>query len=257
MQNETLLSTYGLLGIPDALAVTFALISLSLTLVPWLGGKDIGPLKIPNLEGLSKRLIIAIGPLTLVLFMIGFYPLWSTAPQPGKALRLALQAPTQIGDLLEAAPSLDGERIYCGSAKVNLILAHKTKTPIPIVVHSLTIRSKTISKSDIVGKCKIDPLSYRPYGIAAIDTYVVNFDESSIDVTFIENKDSALKSTWENILYRDNKQFSVYLKNNEEPYLFNLELNTENKEPIAIWIEAKFDESGEFVTQTDKIVLWR
>ena len=257
MRHENFLSTYKLLGIPDGIAVAFVLVALSLSLVPWFGGNEIGPLKIPTIHGLQKRFLAFAAPLVLILLMSGFYPFWSTKPDAGEALRVSIQAPTQVGDLLAKAPSLDGERVYCRSARMTLIVAHEQNTRTPVVVHSLAVRSESKEASAIVGRCNVDPLSYRPYGIAEVGTYVAQFKESSVDVIFIENRDSALKSDWKNILYRDEKPHSIQLRENDEPHVLNLIVHTEKDAPIAVWIEAKFDEGDEYRVRTQEVVLWR
>jgi hypothetical protein len=70
------ISTYAILSIPEGIATTFVLIWLSLSLAPWLGGTEIGPLKIPRLDGQMKRWLRLFAPLGLVLFILGFVRLW-------------------------------------------------------------------------------------------------------------------------------------------------------------------------------------
>lgn len=73
-----LMNTYEVLGLPDALAVAFVLILLSLTLTPWLGGLEVGPLKIPELDDRSGRAIRILAPVGLVIGLSAFFPAWDS-----------------------------------------------------------------------------------------------------------------------------------------------------------------------------------
>ena len=78
------ISTFARLGIPDALATTVALVLLSLALAPWLGGAEIGPLKVPVLNDKVKRRLAYGAPVCLILFVCGFLKLWPTkTPEAG------------------------------------------------------------------------------------------------------------------------------------------------------------------------------
>lgn len=72
-------STYGRLGVPDAVASALVLISISLALAPWFGGVELGPLKVPRLEGRTSRVVRIFAPLILLVAIAGFYPLWPEA----------------------------------------------------------------------------------------------------------------------------------------------------------------------------------
>ncbi|MEP3255947.1 MAG: hypothetical protein ABJN26_22650 [Stappiaceae bacterium] len=250
-------STYELLGIPDSLAAAFVLISLSLSLVPWLGGSDIGPLKVPSISGAKNRVVAVLGPITLVAFLSGFFPFWSSNPKDGGALRVSIQSPTQVGDLLSDAP-LSGEQVvFCGSVRAKLILAHSQETETPIVAHQLAIRYEHADGSLVNGKCKVDPLSLRPYGIAEVGTYLATFKESSIDVRFLENKDAAQSSQPENLLIIDGTPHVVQLNRESEPHVLDVILSTELDAPVKFWFDVVFDEKGEFATNSSEILMWK
>ena len=69
------LSVYQRLGIPDGFGVAVAVFSLSLALVPYLAGKNIGPIVIPDMNVPAKRRLRIGGPLLLVLSLALFFPL--------------------------------------------------------------------------------------------------------------------------------------------------------------------------------------
>jgi hypothetical protein len=70
------LSTYAVAGIPEGLATTFVLICLSLSLAPWLGGVEIGPLKVPKFSDRANRWIRVAAPLAFMVFALGFLKIW-------------------------------------------------------------------------------------------------------------------------------------------------------------------------------------
>jgi hypothetical protein len=71
-------STYVQFGVPESLAVSFTLVWLSLSLAPWLGGLEIGPVKVPRLGEAAVRILRVAAPIGLILFIVGFLPTWQT-----------------------------------------------------------------------------------------------------------------------------------------------------------------------------------
>jgi hypothetical protein len=69
-------STYAALGIPEGIAAAFLLIWLSLSLAPWFGGTEIGPLKIPRLHVRVNRWMRVVAPFGFILFALGFLRIW-------------------------------------------------------------------------------------------------------------------------------------------------------------------------------------
>lgn len=74
------LSSYEWLGIPDAVAGAFALVSLSLVLAPWFGGLELGPLKVPKLPPHTRRKLVFSSPILFIAMLGGFFPVWSAEP---------------------------------------------------------------------------------------------------------------------------------------------------------------------------------
>ena len=71
------MSTYDLLGIPDALGVTLFVLFLALSAAPYFPGTDVGPVKIPKIENAHRRRQLQIvGPLLLFLSAALFFPVW-------------------------------------------------------------------------------------------------------------------------------------------------------------------------------------
>ncbi|MEG0868953.1 MAG: hypothetical protein RSG77_18125 [Hafnia sp.] len=65
-------STYECLGIPESLAITITLVSLALTLAPWIEGTQIGPLNIPKIKPEVLKPLKVIAPMILFLTFLGF-----------------------------------------------------------------------------------------------------------------------------------------------------------------------------------------
>ena len=74
------LNTYTVAGIPEALATTFILVWLSLSLAPWVGGTEVGPLKVPRLPKSTNRWLRVIAPLGLLISALGFIKVWPSTP---------------------------------------------------------------------------------------------------------------------------------------------------------------------------------
>jgi tetratricopeptide (TPR) repeat protein len=71
------LSTYDLLGIPEALGITLSLFLIILALTPYLGGMDFGVFKVPQIKKRNLRIgLKIIGPILIVLSIGPFFKLW-------------------------------------------------------------------------------------------------------------------------------------------------------------------------------------
>ena len=77
------LSTYDVLGIPDTIGGALVLICLSLVLARWFGGLEIGPLKVPTLDGQQSSMVRRIAPVFLLVSLLGFLPVWSKNSEIG------------------------------------------------------------------------------------------------------------------------------------------------------------------------------
>ncbi|HCI6409443.1 TPA: hypothetical protein NPP25_003613 [Klebsiella quasipneumoniae subsp. similipneumoniae] len=69
-------STYEYFGIPESLAISIALVSLALTLAPWVEGAEVGPLKVPKIRAEVLKSLKIIAPIFLLLTLLGFPKLW-------------------------------------------------------------------------------------------------------------------------------------------------------------------------------------
>lgn len=80
------LSTYSILGAPDPLATALVLVSISLTLAPWLCGTELGPLKVPKLPSPTGRWLRIGAPIWLIVFTIAFVKVWPEKNQDSQPL---------------------------------------------------------------------------------------------------------------------------------------------------------------------------
>jgi len=74
------ISTFHLLGIPDQLAITLALLGLILFLAPYIEGADFGILRVPRFSEPLRRTFKRLGPLLLLVPLTLFVPVWPERP---------------------------------------------------------------------------------------------------------------------------------------------------------------------------------
>ncbi len=74
-------STYALFGIPDAAATALVLVALSITLAPWFGGLELGPLKVPKVTDKPARFMRFATPFVFLAAVAGFFPAWTEDQQ--------------------------------------------------------------------------------------------------------------------------------------------------------------------------------
>jgi hypothetical protein len=89
-------STYGFLGIPEGIATALLLFWFSLSLAPWLGGTDIGTIKIPRLSARMNHWLRMVGPLGCILLAGGFLKIWPESKAPLEITEPQLKAPLEI-----------------------------------------------------------------------------------------------------------------------------------------------------------------
>lgn len=89
-------STYSRLGIPDSVAAALLMICLSLLLAPWLGGLEIGPLKIPKISAATARVLRYLAPVLVIAVLGGFYPTWERKSGDEKSDEVLLVRETDL-----------------------------------------------------------------------------------------------------------------------------------------------------------------
>jgi hypothetical protein len=82
-------STFVHFGVPESLATAVVLILLSLSLAPWFGGTELGPLKVPKLPETLNRWVRVLAPVCLLLFSCGFLKVWPNQPVEASSLTYA------------------------------------------------------------------------------------------------------------------------------------------------------------------------
>lgn len=91
------MSTYDLLGIPTQIGITLFTLGLGLALAPYLGGKDLGPLKVPVFDDATARRLKVWGWPAPIFALALFAPVWTSpdaGPQPFD-VRLRFQSSTK------------------------------------------------------------------------------------------------------------------------------------------------------------------
>ena len=74
-------SVYGLLGIPESLAISLTLIAIAIALVPFFGGMELGPIKIPKLPTRQAHQLRFLGPCLALAALFCFVPAISSKPK--------------------------------------------------------------------------------------------------------------------------------------------------------------------------------
>lgn len=67
-------SIYSYLGIPNEIGAAIVLFSLCLLMTPWLGGKEVGPLKIPQIGSEKFKYVLPSAVILLSSSLICFFP---------------------------------------------------------------------------------------------------------------------------------------------------------------------------------------
>jgi hypothetical protein len=111
------MSTYDLLGFPAQISILLMTLALVLALVPYLGGKAVGPLNIPTLDAPTTRRLRQWGWLAPVAAALCYLPAW---PQ-----RIDANAPLTAFDVdvtfqSSAAPQLDCRQFPSASAVLKI-----------------------------------------------------------------------------------------------------------------------------------------
>lgn len=75
-------SVYGLLGIPESLAISLALISIAIAFTPFFGGMELGPIKIPKLPVRQAHKLRFWGPCLAIAAVFCFVPVIPSKLKP-------------------------------------------------------------------------------------------------------------------------------------------------------------------------------
>ena len=113
------------LHLPEAIGIALFMVAAALALAPYLGGKEIGPLKVPKVSSGEGRWLKLLGPVLVAGTILLFIPVvsgssWHSAPRKIEGYVLTssvlVTAESQAGELrmaatLRKAPNMEAEDI--------------------------------------------------------------------------------------------------------------------------------------------------
>ena len=72
-------STYALIGWPNEIPITLFVFGFICSLIPYLAGTNLGIFNVPNVPDNVKQKCKYFGPISVILVLLGFFPLWQTS----------------------------------------------------------------------------------------------------------------------------------------------------------------------------------
>jgi hypothetical protein len=205
---------------------------------------------------------LTLGLIPVTLTAIGWAINHYIFERDQSALRIDTQEITQAVALIQKnQPTINGEPVFCDTAKLSLLLAHNQGGKRPIMVNSVTLHVEpmTLDSSLPILNCEVDPLGGKPYGIGLRDTYVFDVGKTNTKGIFIESSqpNAAKKVDPNNILQVADIGHSVTLKPGEEQVAWNVLVNLNKGGIYKIWFSADYDAGGPKTVQTQKFILTR
>ena len=174
------------------------------------------------------------------------------------ALRVSVQNPTQLRQLLSGQPLLNDQSVYCDAVRLNLVFT-RTDAPGPAIhVNSVSIHEEPVDDvSGVRGKCTVDPLSSRPYGIVETEAFLITTLDNALKARFIKDAYVAFDVDSENLLRSAEHVRAINLKTGDDPVAFDILLETKSSQLHRIWFTIDFDQAGEVRITTTPILIWR
>lgn len=175
-------------------------------------------------------------------------------------LRFQVEGLSQgINLIANEQPHVNGEPVFCDTAKLTLVLAHNRNGNHPILVNEIAMRAERIMPEPATSKvnCEVDTLSSKPFGIVLRNTYVLEVSDSSRSGRFIESAKpgEAFKVNPNNMLQISNQKQAISLKEDEEPLGYDVFVEAMTPGLYRVWFTANYDASGPKVTKTQSFIL--
>jgi hypothetical protein len=175
-------------------------------------------------------------------------------------LRFEAQDITQAINLLSnVSPMFNGENVFCDTAKLTLLLAHNGKGKRPLLVNKIAMKVEQIKPQGNQNQvdCAVDTLSSRPFGIALLNTYVLDITSAGNSGRFIESAapDAAHVINPDNILDIANKKQVITLKPDEEPIAYDVRVETLTGGLYRVWFSADYDAAGAQTSTTKSFII--
>jgi pimeloyl-ACP methyl ester carboxylesterase len=175
------------------------------------------------------------------------------------SLRVDVQNPRQIVALTGESPKFQGASVICDAGRLTLLIAHKRIDSTPIRIQSIAVKTKKLDLASgmMYGACTLDPLSSKPYGIVEVETAVITTTDAGVRARFLRNSNTAYPVVAQNLLEGPSGVRGITLKPDEEPFAFNVIVETKSVHPYHVWFDVLYDEDGFKKVSTAPITVWR
>lgn len=175
------------------------------------------------------------------------------------SLRVEAQNTHQIVELSAEAPVFQGSPVLCDAGKFTLLFAHRKMDETPIRVQSIAVKTKPLDAETGMphGACALDPLSSKPYGIVETETVVITATDAGVQARFLRNANTAFPVLPQNLLESPSGVRAITIRAGEEPFAFNVIVETKARHPQQVWFEIAYDEDGVKKVSTTPITVWR
>ena len=175
-------------------------------------------------------------------------------------LRTYIEHPRQFIELAAPQPSsVSGVPVFCDTVKFVLAISHNHHGSTPIRVDRIAFRVEPLNSMDdrLVGKCEINHLAQRPYGIEPRNTYVISLAKGLPKVTFIKSDKpgQAELAKTDNILDTKAIHVSVSLRSDDGPTSYDVYVTLRNGQPSRIWFDVYYDSGSPKSASTNSLVL--
>ena len=202
---------------------------------------------------------IAIAVMVFLVFM-GWAINRYIVEQDRSALRIEAQGIAQAVTLVQKVqPTINGEPVFCDTAKRTLLLAHNQQGKRPILVDALTLHVEPIKLEARPPSlnCEVDPLETKPFGIVLRHTYLFDAAGTTLTGRFIESGQpkAARDVNPSNILQVAGSSQSISLKPDEEPLAWDVFVSLKAAGLYRVWFSAEYDVGSFKTTQTQGLIL--
>jgi hypothetical protein len=183
---------------------------------------------------------------------------------------LALQSQSdlrfQVQDLAQglpliapAAPTVDGQRVFCDTARMTLVIAHNGEGKQPIMVNDIGVKVEPVAAPAGSQKidCAIDTLASKPFGIVERDRYILDVSPKGTSGRFIHSAKpgEAFPVNPQNILDTSAEQQAITLKPGEEQTGYAVYVVAAAPGLYRVWFTADYDAAGAKQAQTQSFLL--
>ncbi len=98
-------------AIPDEIRHTILAISIALALAPYIPGRDLGPIKVPKVNAMFRKLLQWGGPLLIIISVLLYLPIIPETEQPSFRFKDAICRPDTLWIVQEGGPRFEPDHL--------------------------------------------------------------------------------------------------------------------------------------------------